>query len=112
MTIGPALVLLSLLEHAKGRWTAIVTVYGRVPFFYFLLHFFVIHLVCMILFFINGHTFAQANTGMLLFRPADFGYSLPVVYLLWIALVLLMYPFCKSYGRYKGLHKHWWLSYL
>lgn len=112
MTLGPALLLLSLLEHAKGRWTATVSVYGRVPFFYFLFHFFVIHLACMILFFVNGHTLAQANTGMLLFRPADFGYTLPVVYLLWIALVLLMYPLCKSYGQYKAMHKHWWLSYL
>jgi uncharacterized membrane protein len=112
MTLGPALVGLSLLEHAKGRWTTFVSVYGRVPFFYFLFHFFVIHLVCMVLFFVNGHTLAQANTGMLLFRHADFGYTLPVVYLLWIALVLLMYPLCKSYGQYKAKHKHWWLSYL
>jgi uncharacterized membrane protein len=112
MTLGPALVVLSLLEKAKGGWTNIVSVYGKVPFFYFFVHFFVIHFVCMILFFLNGHTMAQANTGMLFFRPADFGYSLGVVYLIWIALVLFMYPLCKAYGKYKARHSHWWLSYI
>jgi uncharacterized membrane protein len=112
MTLGPALIVLSLLEKVKGSWTKIVSVYGRVPFFYFLFHFFLIHLACMIIFFINGHTLAEANTGMLLFRPADFGYSLPVVYGIWITLVVVLYPVCKAYGKYKERRSHWWLSYL
>jgi uncharacterized membrane protein len=112
MTLGPALIVLSLLEKVKGGWTIIVSVYGRVPFFYFLFHFFIIHLACMIVFFLNGHTLAEANTGMLLFRPADFGYSLPIVYGIWITLVIVLYPVCKAYGRYKARQSHWWLSYL
>jgi uncharacterized membrane protein len=112
MTLGPALIILSLLEKAKGSWKNIVSVYGRVPFFYFLFHFFIIHLTCMIIFFVNGHTLAEANTGLLLFRPADFGYSLPIVYGIWLTLVVVLYPVCKAYGRYKAAHGHWWLSYL
>ncbi len=112
MTLGPGLILLSLLERKKGKWAEIISVYGRVPFFYFLLHFFVIHFICMILFFINGHSLSEANTGLLHFRPADFGYSLGTVYLIWVAVVISLYPVCKKYDRLKSSHKNWWLSYL
>jgi uncharacterized membrane protein len=112
MTLGPALILLSIFERKKGKWTNVVAVYGRVPFFYFLLHFFVIHLVCMILFFINGHALSEANTGLLHFRPDNFGYPLGVVYIIWIAIVISLYPVCKKYYRLKSSHKKWWLSYL
>ena len=112
MTIGPALIFLSLFEKVKGKWVNIVTVYGRVPFFYFLFHFFVIHFICMVIFFINGHSLSEANTGLLHFRPPDFGYSLGIVYLIWIAIVVIIYPVCKKYDRLKSSHKYWWLSYL
>jgi hypothetical protein len=44
--------------------------------------------------------------------PADFGYNLGVVYLIWIALVAALYPVCRWYARYKSGHTYWWLSYL
>lgn len=112
MTLGPALIVLSITENVWGKWAKIVSVYGRVPFFYFLLHFFLLHFTCMIIFFINGHTMAQANTGLLRFRPDDFGYSLGIVYLIWIAVVVVLYPVCKKYDKLKSSHKYWWLSYL
>lgn len=112
MTLGPALIFLSLFEKAKGKWTKLVSVYGRVPFFYFLIHFFLIHLICMILFFAKGHTFSQSNTGLLHFQAPDQGVSLGVVYLIWIAVVVVLYPVCKKYDRLKSSHKKWWLSYL
>lgn len=112
MTLGPALIILSLAEQMNAKWTKIVSVYGRVPFFYFLIHFFLLHFICMILFFMNGHTLAQANTGLLHFRPDDFGYSLGIVYIIWIAVVTILYPLCKRYDRLKSSHKYWWLSYL
>ncbi len=112
MTIGPALIALAWIEKIKAGWTNVVVIYGRVPMFYYLLHFFVIHLLCMIIFFINGHTMAQASGGMIMFRPVDFGYSLGVVYLIWIGIVAGLYPFCKWYSKYKATHTNWWLSYL
>ena len=59
MTIGPALIVLGLLNNAGGRLSRIVKVYGEVPFFYYILHFFVLHLVATIFFFIRGHSFAE-----------------------------------------------------
>ena len=112
MTLGPALIFLSLFERTKGKWTKIVSVYGRVPFFYFLLHFLIIHLICMILFFANGHSLSEANTGMLYFKSPNDGLPLGIVYLIWIAVVAGLYPICKKYDRLKASHKKWWLSYL
>ena len=114
MTIGPALVLLALIEPVQNRVTAFFVVFGRVPLFYFIFHFIVIHFTCMIVFFASGHGIHEAYSAQsaLGFRPVNFGYSLPVVYLIWMGVVLAMYPLCSRYGRYKSTHRQWWLSYL
>jgi hypothetical protein len=112
MTIGPGLIVLAWLEKIKAGWTHIVVIYGRVPMFYYLLHFFLIHFLCMIMFFVSGHTWSQAADGQMIFRTNDFGYSLGVVYLIWIGIVVALYPLCKRYSKYKATHDHWWLSYL
>lgn len=112
MTLGPALILLSLFEESTGKCSKIVSVYGRVPFFYFLVHFLIIHVICMILFFANGHTLSEANTGFLHFKSPNDGLPLGVIYLIWIVIVVAMYPLCKRYDRLKSSHKKWWLSYL
>ena len=114
MTIGPALLLLALIEPFQNRITHFFTVYGSVPLFYFILHFLLIHIICVVLFFASGHSMQQAfgPDSPFGFRPAAFGYSLPIVYLLWIFVVVCMYPLCKKYKRYKSTHQQWWLSYL
>ncbi len=112
MTIGPALMLLAKLENVKAGWQKIPIVFGSVPLFYFGLHFFVIHLLCTIVFFASGYHFSQALGSMILFRPNDFGFSLGVVYLIWMAVVAGVYPICKKYSRYKATHHKWWLPYL
>ena len=116
-TIGPALILLAYLENIQNRFTNIVRVYGRVPFFYFMVHFFIIHLVTMVIFFARGHNMDDAMKAAqqipFLFLVPGEGFSLPVVYLLWLAVVIIMYPLCKWYDGYKTNHKEkWWLSYL
>jgi uncharacterized membrane protein len=112
MTLGPGLIALALLEKLKAAWTNIVVIYGRVPMFYYLLHFLVLHLLCMVVFFATGHTMEQAAGGMMMFRPNDFGFSLGIVYLIWISVVTGLYPLCKWYSKYKATHDYWWLTYL
>lgn len=112
MTIGPALIVLAWIEKARKNWMNITVVYGRVPMFYYLLHFLLIHLLCMIVFFAQGYTMAEARSGFMLFRPNEFGFSLGITYLIWIAVVASLYPLCKWYGRYRATHDHWWLPYL
>ncbi len=115
MTIGPALVFLALAK-GNSRLAKIITVYGRVPFLYYVLHFYLIHLVSSLLFLSRGHSFAEGWNGIPGF-PFKFvfpgeGYSLGIVYLVWILIVAALYPVCKWFGEYKRKNKQWWLSYL
>jgi len=113
ITLGPSLIALSLLEKVQNGFTRFVQVYGRVPFFYYVIHFYLIHTLTVIAFFLSGYG-KNDNVGQtpFLFRPLTFGYNLWFVYVIWMAVVLLLYPVCKWYNKYKSVHSQWWLSYL
>ncbi|HET6723227.1 MAG TPA: heparan-alpha-glucosaminide N-acetyltransferase domain-containing protein [Chitinophagaceae bacterium] len=117
MTIGPALLLMAWWDNIQNEFTRIVSVYGRVPFFYFLTHFFIIHLFSAVAFFMRGHTFAEdaadVSTPFIKFIKEGEGVQLRYVYLIWLAVVIILYPVCKWYDNYKTRHKEKkWLSYL
>jgi uncharacterized membrane protein len=116
MTLGPVLMILSLMERIDTSRVKFLTVFGRVPLFYYILHFFILHTVALFLF--------MQKTGRS-FNELDFhfnksfggitqegGYSLAWAYVAWITLVILLYPLCRWYNRYKSTHSDWWLSYL
>ena len=116
ITIGPALLFLYCIESIKNTVTNFLLVFGRVPFFYYLLHVFIIHVAAIIGLIITGKdwklmilTIDTFNSGGL----QGYGYSLPIVYLVWTLIVALLYPISKSYMQYKAKNKEkWWLSYL
>lgn len=114
LTLGPVLMLLPALERVQAGWSRVVLVYGKVPFFYYVLHFYLIHLLTVIVFFASGYGIKDIADPQspFLFRPQHFGFSLPVVYLVWILVVALLYLPCRWFMRYKATHKQWWLSYL
>lgn len=114
MTLGPALIILSLLEKAKGAWTSIISVYGNVPFFYYILHFYLLHTLLVICFFASGYNTSQIVDMKIpfLFRPATFGYPLPVVYLIWLLVVAVLYFPSRWFSQYKKQHQSWWLKYV
>jgi uncharacterized membrane protein len=114
MTQGPLLVLLAFTENSSNRIAQFLTVYGRVPFFYFLGHFYLIHTLTMIAVLSSGYTWQQATAADLFFkfRPFDFGYNLGYVYLIWIGVVALMYFPCKWFGELKARRRSPLLSYL
>jgi uncharacterized membrane protein len=117
MTLGPALIFLAIAENIKGTAARIISVYGRVPMFYYLLHIFLIHVTTMVA---AGLFTGYSWKVWILKEPLWFtqtlkgyGFSLGIVYLVWLAIVAATYPLCKSYDRYKTNHKEkWWLSYL
>lgn len=116
MTIGPGIIFLAMVNNTDNRLSRLIKVYGRVPFFYYVLHFFVIHLVSTIIFFLKGNSLAAGIHNELLLPnfviPRE-GFSLGVTYLFWIGIVAALYPVCKWYDRYKSNHREkWWLSYL
>jgi uncharacterized membrane protein len=114
MTLGPALILLAFFENIKNKITDFFIVFGRVPFFYYIIHFFLIHLLCLITFFIEGYGTKDIipKSTPFLFRPDNFGFNLPGMYLIWAFIIMVLYPLCKKYGEYKKTHRQWWLSYL
>jgi uncharacterized membrane protein len=117
MTLGPALIFLALAEKPLNAWTSAISVYGRVPMFYYLAHFFLIHLAAVAAVVIAGHPWQDMilSTGVNA-SPQLKGYGFPLltVYIVWISIVLFLYPFCKWFDRYKRAHQstQWWLSYL
>ena len=114
MTIGPALIVLALAEKVQNKFAAILTTFGSVPFFYYALHIYLIRGLNVVVFFLLGYKTSQIvnPNSISLFNPDNFGFSLPVAYLLWLAVVTALYFPCRWFSRYKKTHKQWWLSYL
>lgn len=117
ITIGPALIVLGLLEHIRNGFTRFMQVFGRVALFYYIIHFFLAHVLAVVFYFIRGHSLAAADDNIQTFPffflvPGE-GISLTGVYLCWAGTILFLYPICKWYDAYKTNHKEkWWLSYL
>ena len=117
MTLGPAMLFLAFSENISNSLSSIISIYGRVPMFYYIIHIFLIHIVTMIAtpLFTNFSWKIWILKEPLWFTQTlkGYGFSLPIVYLVWIAIVVGVYPLCKWYDRYKTNHKEkWWLSYL
>ena len=117
MTIGPALIFLAFTENVKSSVSKIISVYGRVPMFYYLIHIYLIHLLAMV----SSEIFTTYDWRRWIFHEPlwfiqsfkGYGYPLVIVYLVWIIVVVALYPLCKRYDTYKQANKDkWWLSYL
>jgi len=113
MTLGPAITLLPILEKISGKAANFFLVYGRVPMFYYILHIYIIHGLALITGIILGMPTKIFTSNGTLFDPnLKWGFSLPVVYLYWIATILILYYPCRWFMRVKATNKKWWLSYL
>ena len=113
MTLGPAIALLPLFERARGALARFFITFGRVPLFFYLLHVPLIHLIALISDFalyrrpVFDIAFATQSPP-----PAGYGYPLAVVYLIWIGVVLALYPLCRWFAGVKRRRRAAWLSYL
>ncbi len=103
MTLGPALMLLAAFEHAHGSFARILAVFGQVPFFYYVVHIYVIHLLAV------ATAFAMTSD---LTRAPEISLSLGGVYLVWLLVLVLLYPMCKWFAELKRSDRGWWWSYM
>jgi uncharacterized membrane protein len=116
MTLGPAIAALSLFERDWGPLGKFFVIFGRVPLFYYLLHIPLIHgLVVAIDYARYGYSPYLHEAPWSLPRdnlPPDYGFDLPVVYLIWIGVVLFLFPICCWFAGVKQRRREGWLSYL
>ncbi len=116
ITIGPALLLLALLENVKSNLSRLFITVGQVPMFFYIVHIYAIHFVAIFAAIATGYHFSDMilDTWIAFSPPLKgYGFSLFVVYLVWISILILLYPLCQKYNQYKRRHKNqWWLSYL
>ena len=117
MTLGPVLLVLRALDGWMPRWLRPAHIIGKVPMFYYLMHVLVLHLVAVAAYLARFGTARPAIESPTLDRfpmtqvpgwPA----SLPVVYLVWIGVVVALYPMCRWYAALKQRSDNPWLSYL
>jgi uncharacterized membrane protein len=116
MTLGPALILLGLLDGVKAErgLARVLVVYGRVPMFYYILHLYLIHIIAILaaLAFHQPAAWLWHGAIFLLPTPAGYGHGLPFIYAMWIAIVALLYLPCRWFMEFKRQHRDWlWLSY-
>ena len=117
MTLGPALILLALVDRGTPRLLRPALVIGKVPLFYYLLHFLLIHLLavatCAVRYGSAHWMFESPDLANYPFTaPPGWGYSLPVVYGIWAFVVIAMYPLCRWFAALKARRGDAWLSYL
>jgi uncharacterized membrane protein len=120
MTLGPSLILLSAFDRRQPEPDSPLVTIGRVPFFYYVVHFWTLHVVASIMAWARYGAASRAFLfsplpsmgGARALFPDDFGYPLWVVYVVWCGVVLLMYPLCRAFVRLKVSRSTWWMSYL
>jgi len=104
--LGIMLVIAAAIAGIKNKWTELVCVYGKVPLFYFVLHWYLIHPLVFAMVFLQGFKSSDMVFGFNFGRPKS-GSGLPLwaIYMVWIAIVTAMFPLCRRYGRYKERNK-------
>jgi uncharacterized membrane protein len=118
MTLGPAIAAMAWLERFHFSFTNPLIVFGRVPFFYYAGHLLVAHLITIAL-----NLARYGRTPFLLLAPPsmgspselfppEYGFPLWTVYVVWVGVLLLLYPACLWFARLKQHHHNSWLTYL
>jgi hypothetical protein len=117
MTLGPAMIFLWAVDRATPQTLRPALVIGKVPMFYYLLHFALIHVLAVVT------CYARYGSAHWMFEspdlahypftpPPDWGFTLPIVYLVWALVVTAMYPLCRWYAGVRQRRSDPWLSYL
>ena len=116
MTLGPTIALMPALERARGAVARWVTVFGRVPFFYYVLHIPLIHALALVVSWLR-----QGSVSPWLFAnhpmgnpPAPEGYtwSLGLLYLVWAVAVIILFVACRWFAELKARRTDAWLRYV
>ncbi|MDE5070937.1 MAG: heparan-alpha-glucosaminide N-acetyltransferase domain-containing protein [Trichodesmium sp. St5_bin8] len=114
ITLGLAILLLYFLEKSEIRYFKPLIILGQQPLFFYVIHFWLIHITAILFalsrYGITPFTFSQLGIS---WKPKAFGYDLPIVYLIWLLMTVILYIICERFAKYKKKHRgKWWLNYL
>jgi len=115
LMLGITFLILYFADGIKNKVVDVVSVYGKVPLFYFLLHFYLLHIMMVVMMLLQGFHFQELDFNPFGFgRPkGESGVTLWAIYVIWVSVVIALYPVCKWYGKYKMVHsENKWLKYL
>jgi uncharacterized membrane protein len=116
-TLGPVFVVMPLIERWRGTWARFFLLFGSVPLFAYVLHIYLAHVLSIVLRIATGQSLVGQfdEVRAMVLNPqvlGTSGFSLPVVYVAWIAIVAMLYPLCRRFAGVKQRRRDWWLSYL
>jgi uncharacterized membrane protein len=116
MTLGPAMLFLWAVDAGVPQWLRPALIFGKVPMFYYLLHIPLIHLIALAVCYARyGQVHWMFESPDLnsfpVTPPPGWGYSLPIIYLLWGIVVLTLYPLCRWFAGVRQRRSDAWLSY-
>lgn len=116
MTLGPMIALMPILDRARGRLWDMVEIYGRAPFWFYVLHLPVAHLAATVVSLVTmGRVipWLSGNQPMLVpWVPDGYGLRLPGVYFVFVVVVVVLYLPCRWMANLKRRRRDWWLSFL
>ena len=116
MTLGPMFALMPLLDTARGTIARTIALFGRVPFFFYVLHIPLIHALALVvsktrLGYISPWLFTNHPMGNPE-APDGYTWSLPLLYLIWVIAIVILYFGCRSFAHVKATSTTWRLKYL
>jgi uncharacterized membrane protein len=116
MTLGPTIAIMPLVEGARSGAARWLTVFGRVPFFYYVLHIPLIHVLALM---VSAIRFGEVSPWLSESHPMapppppeGYVWSLPLLYLVWAVAIVLLYVACRWYAGLKARRTDWWLRYV
>ena len=117
MTLGPALMILWAVDGKAPGLVRPAWVFGKVPLFYYILHVALIHLLAVLVCYVRyGEVHWMFESNRLdqfpVTQPPGWSASLPIVYAIWLGVVVALYPLCRWFFGLKQRRRDWWLSYL
>jgi uncharacterized membrane protein len=112
LTLSISIILLAVLDKVRNKFSDVLSVYGKVPMFYYILHLYLIHSFQLLVALLLGYPLQSLLGNFFAKIPPTWGYSLPIVYLIWLGIIVVLYFPCRWFVKVKQRRSDWWLSYV
>ena len=116
MTLGPTIAFIPLLGGGRRALVRWITLFGSVPFFFYMLHIPLIHALALV---VSKIRLGEVSPWLFTNHPMDnppppegYTWSLLLLYVVWVVAIVILYFACRWFAGIKARRRDWWLSYL